>query len=153
MKKIFIAIGILWESVKSFLLALLIGMAIILSLSSIIHNVFKIREIYSEDISGYKHLVTVDDNRMNIRVTGNNSEGTVVILPDYAESSPIIRYKPYSDRLEGNYKVAVIEYFGYGYSLSTKVERTNTQIAKEIKTALSESRSSCALYICCKWYI
>lgn len=138
MKKILVAISIMWEYLKSFLIAVLIGCAIIFAFTSIIHNVFKIREIYAEDKTGYKNLVNVNENRMNVRVTGNGNS-TVVILPEFAECSPIIKYKTYSDRLSDNYKVVTIEYFGYGYSLSSKEDRTSMQIAQEIKSALTES--------------
>lgn len=138
MKKFLVFINIMWEYLKSFLLAVLIGVAIILALSSIIHNVLKIREIYAEDKTGYKNLVSVDNNRMNVRVVGDGAQA-VVILPDFAESSPIIRYKTYSDRLSADYKVATIEYFGYGYSLSSEEDRTNIKFAQEIKSALLEA--------------
>lgn len=136
MKKVLVLLNIMWESLKSFLLALLIGVAIVVSLSSIIHNVLKIREIYAEDTTGYKNLVSVGNTRLNVRVTGEGDQ-TIVILPDFAESSPIIRYKTYSDRLSAlNCRVVTIEYFGYGYSFSSKDERTNIKLAQEIKSAL-----------------
>lgn len=136
MKKLLVVLNIMWEHLKSILIALLIGMAIIISLSSIIHNVLKIREIYAKDTTGYKNLVSVGKSRLNVRVTGDG-EQTIVILPDFAESSPIIRYKTYSDRLSTlDCRIVTIEYFGYGYSLSSKDERTNTKLAQEIKSAL-----------------
>jgi len=125
----------MWEHIKSFVLAVLIGLAIIIALCSILHNVFKIREIYQADRSGYKNLITVSDNRMNARTAGYGDQ-TVVILPDVGESSPIVRYKKYSDALSSNYRVVTLEYFGYGFSLSAKSERTNIKFAQEIKGAL-----------------
>ncbi len=139
MKKFLVVLNIMWEHLKSILIAVLIGMAIIISLSSIIHNVLKIREIYAEDTTGYKNLVTVGKTRLNVRVEGEG-EQTVVILPDFAECSPIVKYKTYSNRLsELNCKVVTIEYFGYGYSLSSKDERTNIKLAQEIKSALTSA--------------
>lgn len=135
MKKFIIALSIMWEHVKSFVLAVLIGLAIIIALCSIIHNVFKIREIYQEDRTGYKNLISVSDNRMNARTAGYG-EQTVVILPDVAECSPIVRYKKYAEALSSNYKVVTLEYFGYGFSLSTKEDRNNFKFAQEIKSAL-----------------
>lgn len=74
---------------------------------------------------------------MNVQVTGNG-EKTIVILSDFASPSPIIEYKTYVDKLASSYKVVVIEYFGYGFSLSTKEERTSENIVNEIKTALEQ---------------
>lgn len=125
----------MWEHIKSFVLALLIGVAIIVALSSILHNVLKIREIYQEDRTGYKNLISVNNNRMNARTAGYG-EQTVVILSDVGESSPIIRYRKYEDALLSNYKVVTLEYFGYGFSLSTKEDRTNLRFVQEIKSAL-----------------
>lgn len=135
MKKLAIALGIMWEHAKSFVLAVLIGIAIIIALCSIIHNVFKIREIYQEDRTGYKNLINVNNNRMNARTAGYGDQ-TVVILPDIGESSPIVRYKKYEEALSSTYKVVTLEYFGYGFSLSTKDDRTNVRFVQEIKSAL-----------------
>lgn len=137
-KKIIFFIGVIWEQAKSFILALLIGCAIILATASIIHNVLKIREIYAEDTTGYKSLVQVNDKRMNVYSVGDGAS-SVVILPEFAECSPIIKYKTYADKLSANYRVATIEYFGYGYSLSSKADRTSMQIASEIKSALTNA--------------
>ena len=138
-KNLIVNIEILLEIFKSFIIMCLVIVAIISSLSAIIHNVLKIREIYQEDNSGYKQLVNVDKNRMNIQILGNG-EKTAVILSDFGTSSPIIQYKAYANRLVSNgYKVAIIEYFGYGYSLSTNTTRTADNFVKEINEVLQVS--------------
>lgn len=139
MKKFLVALNIMWESVKSFLIAILVVVAIIVAICSILHNVLKIREIYAEDTTGNKNLVTVDENRLNVKVIGAG-EQTIVILPEFGESSPIIKYKTYAEKLSANYRVVIIEYFGYGYSLSSKEDRTNYQFAEEINSALMASQ-------------
>lgn len=138
MKSALAYVSMIFDVIKSFVTAVIIVVAIIMAITSILHNVFKIREIYKEDTTGYKSLVSVDENRMNVQVTGNGDK-TIVILSDFATPSPIIQYKTYVDRLVNSYKVVVIEYFGYGFSLSTKEERTSEKIAHEIKTALEQS--------------
>lgn len=138
MKSVLASISMILDAIKSFIIATIIILAIIIAIVSILHNVFKIREIYKEDTTGYKKLVSVDENRMNVQVTGNGDK-TIVILSDFATPSPIIQYKTYVDRLVNSYRVVVIEYFGYGFSLSTKEERTSEKIAHEIKTALDQS--------------
>lgn len=138
MKRVLASISIILDAMKSFIIAIIIILSIIIAIVSILHNVFKIREIYKEDTTGYKKLISVDENRMNVQVTGNGDK-TIVILSDFATLSPIIQYKTYVDRLQDSYKVVVIEYFGYGFSLSTKEERTSEKIAYEVKTALEQS--------------
>lgn len=135
MKKVLVALAVMWETVKSYVIAMVLTVAIIIAASSIIHNVLKIREIYVEDNLGNKNFVTVDENRMNVKIMGTGDE-TVVILSDFAESSPILKYKNYADKLSEKYRVVIIEYFGYGYSLSSKTDRTNYEFATEINDAL-----------------
>lgn len=138
-KSLFLNISILWEIFKSFLIMCLVIVAIFTALSAIVHNVLKIREIYSEDISGYKKLVAVDSNRMNVQVIGEG-EKTAIILSSFGNPSPIIQYKTYTDSLVANgYRVVVIEYFGYGYSLSTKNTRNVGYFIHEINSALEAS--------------
>lgn len=137
MKKLLVSIGIFLDALKSFFIRLIVSLAIIIAIISILHNIFRIREVYQEDTTGYKKLVWVDDNRMNVQVTGNG-EKTIVILSDFANPSPIIQYKTYVDRLSSLYRVVVVEYFGYGFSLSSKDDRTNDMFVHEIKTALNQ---------------
>ena len=132
-------IAIIWEIIKSFIIMTLVVIAIFTALAVIVHNVLKIREVYSEDTSGYKNLVSVDNNRMNVYVEGTGDK-TIVILSNFGNPSPIIQYKTYIDRLvSNNYRVAVVEYFGYGYSLSTKNNRNIGYIVHEINEALTIS--------------
>lgn len=139
LKSVIVDFSIFLEILKSFLIMCLVVIAIFTALSAIVHNVFKIREIYSEDLSGYKNLVPVDNNRMNVYVEGEGDK-TIVILSNFGDPSPIIQYKTYMDRLiANNYRVVVIEYFGYGYSLSTKNPRNIGFIVHEINEALSTS--------------
>ena len=138
-KAVVVDIAIILDAIKGFVITTLVIAAIIISLSAVIHNVFKIREIYSEDKTGYKNLVTVDDNRLNLKVFGEG-EKTIVILSSFANPSPIVQYKPYTERLvENGYKVVVIEYFGYGYSLSTKSTRNVGYFIHEINEALTSA--------------
>lgn len=133
-------ISIFFEILKSFIIMCLVVVAIFVTLSSIVHNAFKIRELYDEDLSGYKNLVVVGSNRMNVQVVGEG-EKTIVILSSFAMPSPIVQYKAYADRLVNNgYRVVVIEYFGYGYSLSTKDSRNVGYFVHEIDEALQSAQ-------------
>lgn len=139
LKSLSVSIAIFLEVLKSFLIMCLVIVAIFVALSSIIHNVFKIREIYSQDKTGYKNFVTVKTNRMNVQVTGEGDR-TAVILSSFGTPSPIIQYKTYANFLASNgYRVVILEYFGYGYSLSSKEPRTVDNIVSEINMALEAS--------------
>lgn len=137
MKSFLAYVSMILDILKSFIIALIVILVSIFALIGILHNVLKIREIYKEDNTGYKNLVWVDKNRMNTQIVGEG-EKTIVILSDFATPSPIIQYKTYVDRLSSSYKVVIVEYFGYGYSLSTNEDRNSSQIAHEVKTALEQ---------------
>ena len=101
LKNIMVDISVLVEILKSFLIMCIVVIAIVATLSAIIHNVLKIREIYAEDTTGYKKLVSVDSNRMNVQVVGDG-EKTIVILSSFGTPSPILQYKTYTDSLFQN---------------------------------------------------
>lgn len=136
---IIVEFAVVLEVIKSFLISCIVIGAVLLALSAVIHNVFKIREIYAEDNLGYKNLVSVEMNRINVKVSGDG-EQTVVILSSFANPSPIVQYKAYTNELvQRGYRVVVIEYFGYGYSLSSKDPRTVQYFVSEINAALENS--------------
>lgn len=60
--------------------------------------------------------------------------------------SPIVQYKTLVDALKNDYKVVVVEYFGYGFSMSIKEPRTNENIASEVKKML-ELREAYGPYV------
>ena len=139
LKSLRVNIGFTIEVLKSFLIMLIVFFAIIIVLFSVIHNLLKIREIYAEDTAGYKNLVDVNSNRMNVYIEGEGDK-TAILLSNFGEPSPVVKYKAYKDRLvDNNYRVVIIEYFGYGYSLSTKDTRDIENITNEINEALNKS--------------
>lgn len=139
LRGILVEFAVVFEIIKSFIISCVVIAAILLALSAVIHNVFKIREIYAEDSLGYKNLVSVEMNRINVKVSGSGDQ-TVVILSSFATPSPIVQYKAYTDELvQKGYRVVVIEYFGYGYSLSSKDPRTVPYFVAEINAALENA--------------
>ncbi len=105
----------------------------------IIHNVIKIGEISSRYTGEYKNLTPVyeKENKFMNYYTVGEGEKTIVILPEFGSQSPIIQYKALVNGLKDKYKVVVIEYFGYGFSMSMKNhERTNDNIVDEVKKVL-----------------
>lgn len=60
-----------------------------------------------------------------------------------------MEYKALADSLSTGYKVVIAEPLGYGYSLSTKDERTSKNIVKELREALANSRNSRPIYFTC----
>lgn len=127
-----------FDFLKDFLFTWGIKILIVLFACMVLHNVLKMGEITSRYAGNYKKLVPVyqEENKfMNVYVTGQGAK-TVVILAGFGSQSPIVQYKTLTEGLKDNYRVVVVEYFGYGYSMSIKKPRTNDNIVEEIKKTL-----------------
>lgn len=139
LNKILFKIFGLFDEIKDFLVTWGIKIAVALFICMILHNVVKMSEISSRYKGEYKKLVPVyeeEDKMMNVYAIGEGAK-TIVVLPGFGSQSPVIQYKTIAEGLKDEYKVVIIEYFGYGYSMSMKDHpRTNENIAAEIKKSL-----------------
>lgn len=139
LNKILFKIFGLFDEIKDFFVTWGIKIAVVLFICMILHNVVKMSEISSRYKGEYKKLVPVyeeEDKMMNVYAIGEGSK-TIVILPGFGSQSPVIQYQTIAQGLKDEYRVVIIEYFGYGYSMSMKDHpRTNENIAAEIKKAL-----------------
>ncbi|TAJ46878.1 MAG: alpha/beta hydrolase [Herbiconiux sp.] len=94
----------------------------------------------SEDaeLETYGHLVPVDGKNMNVVVSGSESDGadTIVLLPGLGTPSPALDFAPLVHRLDDDFRVVVVEPFGYGLSDQTDAPRTSAAIAGEVHEAL-----------------
>ncbi|MFD2116694.1 alpha/beta hydrolase [Paenibacillus yanchengensis] len=86
-------------------------------------------------IEPYGQLVPVDGKQMNVTIKGEGAE-TIVLIPGQGTASPTLDFELLIDELVTDYKVVVVEPFGYGWSDTTNTERTTSNIVKEIHTAL-----------------
>lgn len=124
---------------KDFLFTWGLRILIFLFICVILHNLAKINEISSLYTGEYKKMYPVydeEDKFMNLYTVGEGSK-TLVILPAFGSPSPAIQYKTLAEAFRNEYKVVIVEYFGYGYSMSMKDHpRTNENIAQEIKKVL-----------------
>lgn len=138
-KKILIKIFGIIDFIKDFIVSFGLKILLVMFVLVILHNIVKMSEISSRYTGPYKNLTTVyeqENKMMNVYSVGEGPK-TIVILSGFGSQSPIIQYKALADGLKDNYKVIILEYFGYGYSMSMKDhERTNENIANEIKLAL-----------------
>lgn len=75
---------------------------------------------------------------MNVYETGTGKH-TIVLLSGWGTSDPVVDFKKLADNLGKDYKVAVVEYFGYGFSDKTDKPRTNENIVNETRIALKKS--------------
>lgn len=121
--------ALLWFS------GIILGLVII---SAVTHNILKIMEKNKYKIGQTVH---VDGKKMQAYVTGSG-EKTIVLLSGLGTPSPIIDFMPLAERLSTDYKVVILEPFGYGFSDTTKEVRSNENIVNDIRSALKELKIS-----------
>ncbi len=141
LNKIFLKIFGVFDILKDFIVTWGIRILIVLFICVILHNVLKMGEISSKYSGDYKHLYSIyedDEKSMNIYTVGEGGR-TIVILPGFGSQSPALQYKALAEGLKDNYRVVIVEYFGYGFSMASKKPRTNENITYEIKTLLEQA--------------
>ena len=79
--------------------------------------------------------VEVNGKTMKAHVKGSGNK-TIVMLSSWGADSQIDDFFPLYEKLSKDYKVVVLEYFGYSGSDITSDERTNAAMVQEIRTAL-----------------
>ena len=81
--------------------------------------------------------VEINGKIMKAQVRGSGDK-TIVMLSGWGVDSPIDDFYPIYEELIKDYKVVVLEYFGYFGSDVTDEERTNEKMVEEIRTALDK---------------
>lgn len=79
-------------------------------------------------------MVEVDGENMCIYTEGSG-EHTIVFMSGYGTPSPILDFKPLYDKLKDDYRIAVVEKFGYGFS-------DETGMSRDVDTILSQTREA-----------
>ncbi len=133
----------LWEFVewlKDFVVRMIILFLIVICIGMIFNGLGKIKDgLDPYDGKYFRAIETYEgSNRfMNCHVFEENKDKTVVILSAHDQYSPVIRYKALADELSTDYRVVIVESFGYGFTDTTDEERTNELIATEYKDMLN----------------
>lgn len=110
---------------KKIFLALVVTLAITITMSSCI--------FVTEGI----HSLKIDEKTMRAYVKGSG-DTTIVMLSGWGTESPIDDFMPLADKFCDDYRVVILEYFGYGESDITEDERSNKAIVDEIRQALKK---------------
>lgn len=112
----------------------LAGIVVIgLSATSITNAVANSSE--AAELQSYGQLVEVDGKQMNVVVSGDAAE-TIVLLPGLGTASPALDFEPLIAELRDDFRVVVVEPFGYGLSDQADSPRTSENIAGEVHEAL-----------------
>lgn len=83
-------------------------------------------------------LVDINGNNMSIYVEGNGSR-TLVFLSGSGTCSPILDFKSLYSLLRDDYRIVVVEKFGYGYSDIVDEDRNIQTILSETRLALNKA--------------
>lgn len=94
----------------------------------------RLRKRY-ERIRPYGRLVEVFDGRMHVYVGGQGPE-TIALLPGLGVGLPCADFGPLMRELAKDHRVAVVEYFGVGFSGGTDRPRSAAAYVEEIREAL-----------------
>mgnify|MGYP001100720598 CR=1 FL=1 len=86
-------------------------------------------------------LVDVFDGQMHV-LTAGSGDRTIVLLPGMGVPLPSADFGPLMRRFSEEYTVAVVEYFGVGFSSGTSRERTSENYVEEIREALKKAKLS-----------
>ncbi|MBQ1729478.1 MAG: alpha/beta hydrolase [Oscillospiraceae bacterium] len=131
--------------VVKILLALIILIVIFL-LVMFIYNKIKMK---SEEplLKPLGQMVEVDDHKMCIYTEGKG-EKTLVFLSGAGTASPILDFKSLYSLLSDDYKIVVIEKFGYGFSDIIDDERSFKTILRQDKEALAKAGISGPYILC-----
>ncbi len=101
----------------------------------------------SELIHQKGQLVEVDGKKMNIYTEGSG-EATLVFMAGANTPAVIYDFKPLYSLLNHDYKIAVIEKFGYGYSDDIDGDRSLSTMLRQDREALKKAGAE-APYILC----
>ena len=83
-------------------------------------------------------LVEVDGHQMSVYVEGNGNK-TIVFMSGGGTCSPILDFRSLFSTLSDNYKIVVVEKFGYGFSDVVDKERSIDSILEDTRTALAKA--------------
>ncbi|QIL46770.1 alpha/beta hydrolase [Vagococcus coleopterorum] len=128
MKRMFKVVGMLLVSLLVLIVLLFVGVYV--------NNKIQLKK-ESQKIIPYGQEVIVDGKSMRVQVTGEGEE-TMVLLPGYLTASPVLDFQPLVTELAKNYKVVVVEPFGYGLSEDTKKERSIENLTSELHQAFEQ---------------
>ncbi|MDU4596724.1 MAG: alpha/beta hydrolase, partial [Clostridium sporogenes] len=92
---------------------------VILALLIIISIVGQVRKyLEKDDVKPLGVLVNVDGKKMHVYSEGYGKK-TIVLMPGLGSIAPVIDFKPLINEFKKDFRVVVVEPFGYGFSEET----------------------------------
>lgn len=125
---------------------IILGIIIIFLLAVYINHRIQLNK-ESKLLTPLGQIVEVDGHNMSIYTEGMGSK-TIVFMSGGGTCSPILDFKSLYSLLSDEYKVVVVEKFGYGFSDVVNKERDISSILEDTRTALKSAGIE-APYILC----
>lgn len=115
------------------LLILIILLAVLLLVAFVYNRIMlgKEKSLVSQPLGD---MIEVDAGKMCVYTEGSGSH-TIVFMSGYGTPSPILDFKPLCDRLSDDFRIVVVEKFGYGFSDETDTPR-------DVDTMLGQTRKA-----------
>lgn len=128
------------------LLGLLILLAVFLIVMTIYNQIMlrKNKALYETPLG---QLVEVDGHNMSIYTEGEGDH-TIVFMSGWGTPSPILDFKALYSRLSDDYRIVVVEKFGYGFSDEIDGERDFDTILRQDREALEKAGINGPFVLC-----
>ncbi|WZU01339.1 alpha/beta hydrolase [Erysipelothrix sp. D19-032] len=124
-----------WKYFKRIVIGIVVTTLVLLSSMFIFGKIGKASD--RKKIEDYGEKVEVFGKNINMYITGEGEgKETIVLLPGYGTIAPKISFDPVTEKLKDDYRVVLVEPFGYGLSDQTDRERTTANMVEEIHMAL-----------------
>lgn len=130
MKKVLKTIGKVLLGLLALLVVFLIGMTI--------YNQIMLKKNIALYETPLGQMVEVDGHNMSVYTEGEGDH-TIVFLSGWGTPSPILDFKALYSRLSDDYRIVVIEKFGYGFSDIVDGERDMDTILRQDREALEKA--------------
>lgn len=124
---------------KNIVLGLILIFVLFLGLMTIYHHIKLSSE--KRNIKAVGTMVEVDGFKMNVYVEGvekRDGNPTIVMMSGSGVAAPIYDYKVLYSKLTDEFRVAVVEKFGYGYSDISGIDRDVATMVEEDRKALQK---------------
>ncbi len=117
--------------------ACIVGIIILLITASYINHRIQLRR-EAALLTPIGQLVEMDGGRMNVYTEGTGDK-TLVFLSGGGTSSPVLDFRSLYSLLSDEYRVVVVEKFGYGFSDIADVERDIDSVLENTRDALKQA--------------
>lgn len=128
------------------IILIIIAIVILLMLAIYINHRIHLKK-EAEFLSPLGEIVSVDGNNMSVYTEGD-SETTLVFMAGGGTCSPILDFKSLYSCLSNEYRIAVVEKFGYGFSDVVDKNRDIDSILEDTRAALTAAGLNAPYVLC-----